>query len=181
MRERGLSRKRDLGTEADSFFVQPLGDVLGEKLVDRGLRQAKEVVHCQYGLDEVIHLLRLRLSVGGDRQFAVAECHAEPLQDFMEQGFAFGGFKPHAAHFQVGERFPCVGERPTVHGRHGVNLDLVVVAIQKRRGDFRAATGLTAAELRFKPSEVRSDEIGHSHIGSSSVWGRSTMPFLSML
>lgn len=110
MRERGLSRKRDLGTEANSFFVQPLGDVLGEKLVDRGLRQAKEVVHCQYGLDEVIHLLWLRLCVGGDRQFAVAERYAEPLEDFMEQGLTFGGFKPHAAHLQVGERFTRIGK-----------------------------------------------------------------------
>lgn len=180
MRECGLSRKRDLRTETDSFFVQPLGDVLGEKLVDRGLRQAKEVVHCQYGLDEVIHLLRLRLSVGGDCQFAVAECHAEPLQDFMELGFAFRGFKPYAAHFQVGERFTRVGERPTVYRRDGINLDLVVVAIQKRRGDLGVVTGLTAAELRFEPSEVRSDKVSHTNNGSSAAGGRLTMPFLSM-
>lgn len=102
-------------------------------------------------------MLWLRLCVGGDRQFAVAERHAEPLQDFVEQGLALGGFKTHAAHFLVGERFTRVGERPAVRGRDGVNLDLVVVASQKRRGDFRAAAGLTAAELRFKPSEVRSD------------------------
>ena len=33
-----------------------------------------------------------------------------PLQDFMEQGLAFGGFKPHAAHLQVGERFTRIGK-----------------------------------------------------------------------
>lgn len=110
MRERRFSRKRHLRAETDGLLVEPPGDIFREELIDRGLRQAKEVVHCQYGLDEVIHLLRLRLSVGGDRQFAVAECHAEPLQDFMEQGLAFGGFKPHAAHLQVGERFTRIGK-----------------------------------------------------------------------
>ena len=180
MRERGLSRKRDLRAEADGLFVQPLGDVLSEKRVDRGLCQAKEVVYCQYGLDKVIHLLRLRLCVGGNRQFAVAERQAEPLQDFVEQCFALGGFKVHAAHFQVGKRFPRVGERPAVRRRDGVNLDLVVMAIQKRRGDFRVAAGFATAELRFQPREVRSDEVSHTNSGSSSAGGRSTMPFLSM-
>lgn len=99
----------------------------------------------------------------------------------MEQGLAFGGFKPHAAHLQVEERFPCVSERPAVRGRHGVNLDLVVMAVQKRRGDLGAAAGFTAAELRFEPSKVRRDEIGHGHTGSLSAGGRAMMPFLSML
>lgn len=92
---------------------------------------------------------------------------------------ALGGFKPHVAHLQVGERFPRVGERPAVHGRDGVNLDLVVMAIQKRRGDLGAAAGLTAAELRFEPSKVRSDKVSHTNNGSAAG-GRSTMPFLSM-
>lgn len=98
----------------------------------------------------------------------------------MEQGFAFRGFKPYAAHFQVGERFSCVGERPAVRGWDGVNLDLVVVEIQKRRGDFRITVGFVAVEQRFQPREVRSDEVSHTNNGSSSAGDRSMMPFLSM-
>lgn len=36
------------------------------------------------------------------------------------------------------------------------------VSIQKRRGDLGVVVGLTAAELRFEPSKVKSDEVGHA-------------------
>ncbi len=181
MRERRFPGKRHLRAETDGLFVEPLSNVFREELIDRRLRQAKEVVHGQHRLNEVIHLQRSGLPVGRDRQFTVFECDAEPLQDFVEQGFAFRGFKPHAAHFQVGERFAGVGERPAVGGRERVELDLVVVAIQKRRGNLGVGAGFAAAKLRLEPGEVRGNEVGHTNNGWSAASCRSTMPFLSML
>lgn len=83
MRKRRLPRKRHLRAETDILFVKPPGDVFREELVDRGLREAKEVVDGQHGLDEVVHLLRSGLRIDRDRQFAVLERHAESLQDFL--------------------------------------------------------------------------------------------------
>ena len=83
MRERRFSRKRHLRAETDGLLVEPPGDIFREELIDRGLREAKEVVHGQHGLDEVVHLLWAGLRIGRDRQFAVLERHAEPLQDFL--------------------------------------------------------------------------------------------------
>lgn len=165
MRKRRFPRKRHLRTEADGLFVQPVSDVFREELIDRRLCQTKEVVHRQHRLDEVIHLLRAGLPVGRDRELSVFERDTEPLQDFAEQGFAFCGFKPHAAHFLVGECFAGVGERPAVGGRERVELDLVVVAIQKQRGNFSVGAGFAVAELRLEPGEVRSDKVSHADRG----------------
>lgn len=181
VRERRFPCERHLRAETDGLFVQPVRHIFREELIDRWLRQAKEVVHRQHGLNEVIHLLRSGLPVGRDREFTVFERDAKSLQDFVEQRFAFRGFKPHAAHFQVGERFAGVGERPAVGGWDCVELDLVVVAIQKRRGNLGVGAGFAAAELRLEPGEVRGNEVGHTNNGWSTASGRSTMPFLSML
>lgn len=77
MRKRRLFLKRYLRAETDGLFVEPLGDVFREELVAHWLRQAKEVVDGQHGLDEVVHLLRSGLLVGSDRQFAVLERDTE--------------------------------------------------------------------------------------------------------
>lgn len=82
--------------ETDGLFVEPSGDVFREELIDRGLREAKEVVDGQHGLNEVVHLLRSGLRIGSDRQFAVLERHAEPLRDFLQKRPARGGLKADA-------------------------------------------------------------------------------------
>lgn len=84
VREHRFSRKRYLRAETNGLFVKPPGDVFREELIDRGLREAKEVVHGQHGLTEVVYLLRTGLLVGRDRQFTVFERDAEPLQDFQQ-------------------------------------------------------------------------------------------------
>ena len=150
MCERRFPRKRHLRAETDGFFVEPPGDVFREELIDRGLREAKEVVDGHHGLNKIVHLLRAGLLVGRDRQFAVFERYAEPLQDFLQKRPSFGGLKANARHLQVRERFAGVRERPAVGGRERVELDLVVVAIQKRRGDFRVGAGFAATELRLE-------------------------------
>lgn len=181
MRERRFSCKRYLRAEADGLFVEPPSNVFREEQIDRRLRQTKEVVHGQYGLNEVIHLLRAGLPVSRNREFTVFERDAEPLQDFPQKRPSFEGLKTNARHFQVRERFAGVGERPAVGGRERVELDLVVVAIQKRRSNLGVGAGFAAAELRLEPGEVRGNEVGHTNNGWSTASGRSTMPFLSML